>query len=374
MRAAGNGARALAWVAIVGQILFTVSWVVAGALDAGYSHAAEGVSALSAKNAEHPWIVTTGFVVLGLSVAALAPALLTVLPRRRATWVAAGCFALTGLILVLIAVFPIDCGLSDAACRARFDAGRLSTATDVHLWLGLAMDVPLLLSPFALAVALWPAPAALLSLWAALGGIGVTAISFVIGDAGPDGIAQRLGWLAMHAWVVIVAIGVLHVVGRRRATAAFVPVRPREFFGRGWEGDGELVPQPLFLWRHLPQRVHFRREIRWLSDDAWIVTDSNAFATGYELERRMVCSMDGDDRIRVTASDMPDGAELELAEGGYRVRPYRYAFPVGPLRFTFTCHDHVEERADGSLEWTIDFRWHGLPASRLTGRVRPVGA
>jgi hypothetical protein len=28
---------------------------------------------------------------------------------------------------------------------------------------------------------------------------------------------------------------------------------------------------------------------------------------------------------------------------------------------------------DGSLEWAIAFRWLGLPAGRLVGRVRAVG-
>jgi hypothetical protein len=370
-----GAARGLAWIAIAGQFAFTASWIVAGALDPGYSHAREGVSALAAKDAAHPWIVTVGIVVLGVAIAALGPAVAAVLPRRPAASVAAAAFVLSGVVIVLVAVFPIDCSLSERACEARFDAGELSTATDVHLWLGLVYDVVFLVTPFALARALWPRPAAALSVLAGLTGIAIGLALFPGENVdGAGGIFQRIGLLLTHAWVLIVAAAVLHVAARERAKPVLIPVRPRDFFGRGWEGDGELVAQPTFVWRHLPRRLHFRREIRWLSDDAWIVDDTNAFATGYELKRRMVCSMDGDDRISVTACDMPDGAVLELTEGGYTVKPYRYAFAVGPLRLTFTCHDRVERNPDGSLDWTIDYRWHGLPASRLTGRVRPVAS
>lgn len=370
-----GAARGLAWAAIAGQFAFTAAWIVAGALDPGYSHLRSGVSALAADDAAHPWIVTAGIVVLGLSIAAVGPAVLSILPRRTAATVAAVAFVLAGLVIVLVAVFPVECDLANPACEARFKAGHLSTATDVHLWLGFVYDVVFLVTPFAIARAAWPRPAAGLALAAGLFGIAVGLALFPgenVDDLG--GLFQRFGLLLTHAWVLIVAAVVLHVAGLERAKPVFIPVRPREFFGRGWEGDGELVAQPALIGRRLPQRLHFRRRIRWLSDDAWIVEDTNSFATGYTLERRMVCAMDGDGRICVTAGDMPDGAVLELTEGGYTVKPYRYVFAVGPFRFVFTCHDQVEENPDGSLDWTIDYRWHGMPASRLTGRVRPVPA
>lgn len=333
------------------------------------------MSALAADDAAHPWIVTTGLVVLGAAIAAVGPAVLAILPRRPAATIAAAAFVASGLVIGLVAAFPVDCDLAQHACKARFDAGRLSTATDVHLWLGLVYDVVFLVTPFAIARAVWPRPAAALALGAGIVGVAV-GLALFPGEGVDDlgGLFQRLGLLLTHVWVLLVAATVLQVVARERAEPAFVPVRPRDFFGRGWEGDGQLVAQPAFLWRRLAQRLHFRREIRWLSDDAWIVDDTSSFATGYELKRRMVCAMDGDARVQVTACDMPDGAVLELAEGGYRVKPYRYAFAAGPVRFTFSCHDRVEQRRDGALDWTIDFRWHGLPAGRLTGRVRPVAS
>ena len=36
--------RGLVWIAVAGQVLFMVAWIVAGAIDRGYSHLDEGVS------------------------------------------------------------------------------------------------------------------------------------------------------------------------------------------------------------------------------------------------------------------------------------------------------------------------------------------
>src|SRR4051812_37583299 len=81
--------RGLAWAAVAGQVLFVAAWIVAGALDRGYSHLEEGVSALGAKDAAHPLIMNAAIVVLGLSLVALAVAVYRVLPRRPAALVAA---------------------------------------------------------------------------------------------------------------------------------------------------------------------------------------------------------------------------------------------------------------------------------------------
>jgi hypothetical protein len=285
-------------------------------------------------------------------------------------------FVGSGLAIALTGAFPIDCSLgADAACNARFDAGRLSSRTDVHLWLGLVFDLLFLMTPFAIARALWPAPVAAQSLACGLFGLGFTALSFAVeSSTAVDGLAERVGLLTVHLWVLFVAVGVLHVVARARDDASLVPVGPREFFGRAWAGDGEVLVHPTFLSRRLPLRLAFRRETRWLGDDAWIVEDTATAATGFTTTRRMVCVMDGPDRVRVTADDVPGGVELELAEGGYRVRPYRFAYPVGPVRFTFTCRDSARRMPDGSFEWTIAFRWLGLPLGRFVGRVRAADA
>src|SRR5215212_3846963 len=65
-------ARKLVWLSFAGQAAFIASWIVAGALEPRYSHLEEGVSALAARNAAHPWIVTAGLIALGIAIGAIA--------------------------------------------------------------------------------------------------------------------------------------------------------------------------------------------------------------------------------------------------------------------------------------------------------------
>src|SRR3954452_7927605 len=65
-------ARALVWLAIGAQPAFLASWIVAGALQPGYSHAAQGVSTLAARDGAHPWIVSAGIALFGVSFIGLA--------------------------------------------------------------------------------------------------------------------------------------------------------------------------------------------------------------------------------------------------------------------------------------------------------------
>ncbi|MDQ3933999.1 MAG: DUF998 domain-containing protein [Actinomycetota bacterium] len=372
----GRGAvRGLAWLAIAGQVVFVAAWIVAGALDPGYSHAQSGVSALGADDAEHPWIVNGAIVVLGLSIAALGPALLGVLPRRRASHVAAALFALAGAAMALAGLFPTECDLGKSACGDRFEAGGLSWQTTAHLWTELVFQVAFIGTTFALARVLWPGPIAATALFSGLVGIAIAVASFAVyqaagGDGG--GIVQRVGWLATHAWVAIVAIGVLHRSAVARASE-LIPVGPREFFGRAWSGRGGFCLGAFYVAR-LAQPITFTRESRWIDDEHWIVEDITSFDNGYAIQRRMHAEMLAPDRARVVADDMPGGAELLLEEDGYRVVParYRYAFPVGPVRFTLRCRDEVRVCEGGELLWTIRFSWLGIPAGVLRGRVRPV--
>src|SRR5690349_20419105 len=123
-------ARLLAWLALAGQAIFVAAWVIAGALEPHYSGVRQPISELAARSATHPWIVNVSFVVLGISVAALSPSLLVVLPRRRAARVAAALFAVAGAALALRAAVPLDCALSGKQCMAQWHAGKLSWHTD----------------------------------------------------------------------------------------------------------------------------------------------------------------------------------------------------------------------------------------------------
>jgi hypothetical protein len=369
--------RALAWAALAGQAVFIAAWIVAGALEPHYSHLREGVSALGAKDAAHPWIVNAGIVVLGLSIVALGVAVVRVLPKRRGAVVAALLFGAAGAAIVLSGVFRIDCSFASQSCEDLWRAGRLSSDTDVHLWASLVAQLLFALTPFAIARALWPSPVAAASLAAGAFGLvfGVAAF-FLGGSDAAGGLVQRTGLLVFHLWVLIVAVGILHATRGEPRPGPLVPLRPRDFFAAQWTGEGQIVLRPFFLGRLFSQRVTARRKSVWLSESLFRFEDEAGFGDGRSQRRMTYCEFVADDRVRLTAGDMPDGAHVLLEDEGYRVVPFRLAFPLGPLPVLLRLHDisHVED--DGTLVNEFDVRTVGvpIPVARVAFRVRPVDA
>jgi hypothetical protein len=250
-------ARKLAWAALAAQLVFIASWVVAGALEPGYSHSDQAVSELGARTAEHPLIVNAGLVVYGLSFVALGIALFAVLDSRAA----AALFVAAGVTAVIIGLVPLDCGLSDARCDRLWRARELSWHEDVHLWGSLLSQLFLALTPFAIARALWPGPLAPLAFWAGVAGVLVgVGLFFLYGAAdAPDGLVQRFGFAVVLLWLLIVATGILYATRRAPPPGQLVRLRPRDFFAAEWSGDGSLVARPFFLWRRLARPFEARR-------------------------------------------------------------------------------------------------------------------
>ena len=367
--------RVLAWSAIAAQLLFVAAWVVAGALEDGYSHLDHHVSELGADGAANPAIVNAAIVVLGLSLAAVAAALARVLPARPASRVAVGLFLIAGLGIVVSGVFNTDCSTAvDATCQQRWDDWEVDTSAKIHAWTSFATQLLLLATPFALARALWNGPVAAPALVAGLVGLAIAVgmqVLFGIDDA-PDGFTQRLSLLALHVWVVLIAIGLLWSTRRPPEPPPATPLRPSEFFATAWAGEGELVPFPYFLWRRFPQRLRVQREATFLSDEAWYFDDRAWLADGTLVdERRVFCMLVAPDRVRVTSDPLLDGTDILLEEDGYRIVPYRVAVPVGPVHFGVSVHDSATVE-DGTLVNRLRVSWFGLPVARVELRVRPV--
>jgi hypothetical protein len=111
------------------------------------------------------------------------------------------------------------------------------------------------------------------------------------------------------------------------------------------------------------------RKFTWLSDDAWVMDDEATFRGHVERRRRFFQVVEPD-RIHVTADDVPDGADLLLEEGGYRITPYRFVVPIGPLRFRLRCREEHRLEEDGTIVDTMRLSWLGLPIARVTIRAR----
>jgi hypothetical protein len=204
--------RTLAWAAIGLQIAFVASWVVAGAMEPGYSHVDHYISELAAADAAHPGIVMAGLAGMGVSMLALAAGLTSALPSRRA--LPAMLMGAAGATMIVVAFTRLDCTRSAGpACQRLRDAGALSNADSVHSWASLAVQLFLLFTPFAIARALWPSPAGLAALFGgSLGVLFATAgIGLLLLGSGDEagGLVQRVGFVVIQTWLVIVAAGIL---------------------------------------------------------------------------------------------------------------------------------------------------------------------
>jgi hypothetical protein len=370
-------ARTLAWLAVAGQALFVAGWVIGGALQPGYDHLEHGVSQLAAQGTAHPALGMATLAVLGGSIVALGLALLTALPSRPAARFAAGLFMAAGASIAIAALLRLDCAEAvSSACADLWKSGATSGQHNAHLWTGLFTQVLLAATPFAVARAIWPGPVAPLALAAGIFGLALGAVAFALYrvDDAPDGLVQRVALLSLHVWVLIVAAGILHACRRPRRATHLVPLRPRDFFARTWTGEGELLLRPFLFWRLFPQRFAARREATWITDSVWRIDDESRFGDGRAQRRQMFCELVATDHVRITAADLPEGADLWLEEGGYRLTPFRMAFPLGPVSVPIRCHDLSYVEPDGTFVNVNDARLPvtGIPVARLTFRVRPV--
>src|SRR3954471_19005973 len=370
-------ARLLAWGALAGQVAFVASWVVAGALQPRYSAIDSYVSELGARTAAHPWIVDVGVVLFGASFAALGFALLRALPRRRAATVATALFAMAGAALALEGVLRMDCSVTaDAHCRALSDAGALSWHHYAHLWMSLVSQLLLAATPFAIAAALWPAPSAAASLGAGVSGL-VAGVVVALLDSpthGGAGLGQRAGLAVLQLWALIVAAGILYTTRGPRRLGPLVPMRPRDFLARRWSGVGRLEVWPWFLGRRLAGTAPVTREAVWLSERIWRFDDALHYADGRVQRRQTYCEFVSEDHVRLTAADLPDGADVWFEEGGYRFSEFRMAFPIGPVAVRIQVRDVSYVEPDGTFANVFEARAPivGLPLARAVFHVRPL--
>jgi hypothetical membrane protein len=367
-------ARRLVWLALAGQVAFIASWVAAGALEPHYSAVKEYVSELGARNAAHPWIVDAGIAVFGASFIALGVALRRALPRRRAAVVACGLFAVAGLGILASGFLQMDCPISvNAHCRALSDAGALSWHHYGHLWTSFGARLLLVATPFAIAAALWPAPSGVAALSSGLTGLVIGTLSAFGASPGSDGLAQRASLGVLHLWVLIVAAGILHITRGPRPVSPLIPLRPREFMAASWSGEGELTPWPYFLGRRLARTCTAHREAVWISDRVWRFDDRFGFPDGRVMRRQTYCEFVGDDRVHLTAGDLPEGGRAWLEEGGYRLERVRMAFPLGPISISVLVDEHSYLAPDGTFVNAFEARSRVLhaPLARLVFRVRP---
>lgn len=202
----------------------------------------------------------------------------------------------------------------------------------------------------------------------------MAAIALGSSESVAGGLLQRIGFAVIHLWVLIVAAGVLWELRGDARPGDLVPIRPRDFLARAWTGEGELVIWPYFIGRRLARRFSVAREATWLSDGIWRFDDEAHYGHGHIQKRRTYCEFVTEDHVRLTAGDLPDGADVQLEEGGYRITPWRMTWTIGPLSLPVRCRDLSRVGADGTFMNVIEASAPviGLPLAQTRFYVRPT--
>jgi hypothetical protein len=148
------------------------------------------------------------------------------------------------------------------------------------------------------------------------------------------------------------------------------PLQPREFFRGVWSGDGELVPRAWVRPFVRRQGVRLTSRADWLSDSVWVVRDRFEFTTGMVQERSMFCVLVAQDRVHVTADDMPLGTDIDLRDDGFFFRPYHALAPFAGRHVRLRCFDECRLGGDGFVYDTIEMTFLGIPVATL--RLGPI--
>jgi hypothetical membrane protein len=197
----------LGWLAMAGPIAFTIAWLVGGLVQDEYSLRQEDISALAAMDAQHAWIMITGFVLLGLGTVALATGLASTL-RYPSAAIGSVLLMIAGIGLTVAGLARNDCSSELPACAARVDAGEVSWHHQVHDNVSLILFLALIAAPLVFARAFgrddrWR-PLRTYSIVTGLLGFALLVL-YVIGSAGTwNGLVQRIFISVLLVWIALV--------------------------------------------------------------------------------------------------------------------------------------------------------------------------
>jgi hypothetical membrane protein len=196
-------------LAVAGPIAFTAAWLIGPFAQDVYSVRQEDISALAALDAQHTWIMITGFLLLGAGTVALGAGLAMTLKGRRAV-IGSILVLIAGVGLVVAGLARNDCSSELSACAQRVDAGDVSWHSTVHDTVSLVIFLALIAAPLVLAGSfrgaepwrdLWS-----YSLVTGLLGF-VLLIMYVTGVAGSwNGLLQRIFVSILFLWIAVLGL------------------------------------------------------------------------------------------------------------------------------------------------------------------------
>jgi hypothetical membrane protein len=191
---------------MAGPIAFTIAWLLGGLVQDEYSVRQEDISALAALDAQHAWIMITGFVLLGVGTVALAAGLASTL-RYPSAVIGSVLLMIAGIGLAAAGLARNDCSSELPACAARVDTGDVSWHHQVHDNVSLIIFLALIAAPLVFARAFgrdhrWR-PLRTYSIVTGLLGFALLVL-YVIASAGTwNGLVQRIFVSVLFLWIAV---------------------------------------------------------------------------------------------------------------------------------------------------------------------------
>jgi hypothetical protein len=138
------------------------------------------------------------------------------------------------------------------------------------------------------------------------------------------------------------------------------PLDPRTFFKGTWRGEGHITfhgPLSLFV---PPLSFQYQGTTIWLSETTWQVRDRLVFTSGRVIEMQLLAEIVGQNRLHVTSSTMPGGADILLSADGFDFTPYLIQVKRWGIPLRLHCLDSNRLSPSGTITDTIKLYWLGL--------------
>jgi hypothetical membrane protein len=186
--AASGWTKAGAVAGVAGPVAFTLAWVVASLRQPAESFTAVQISGLAAENARDPWIMITGFVMLGCCAAGFGAALRRALGGRRQAGLGPAAIQSAGVLTIAVGLLRRDHVLLTAGPESWHNHAHDVVSAVAYV---LLIAAPLLLSRRLRTDRDWHSLAAPLAA-AAVASAGLLAAFYLAPHAGVDGLLQRI--------------------------------------------------------------------------------------------------------------------------------------------------------------------------------------
>lgn len=143
------------------------------------------------------------------------------------------------------------------------------------------------------------------------------------------------------------------------------PLDPHEFLNGVWKGEGALHPLWFIRWLFPEEDIRFESRATWLSETAWAVKEEFVFSGGEMIQRTMYAEMTDQRHVRITADDMPGGAEILLHSRGFRFTPYYIVARYKGFRWKLRCLDENAIDCYGVIHDRLKMSLFGIPVCTM---------